>query len=618
VINRQALDTRVLAGEDIAGDELKAALSGDSLPEGDLLQRYAERLLQHALDQRDTESASIVARLMDAHPDLDEALNQRLTDALETQPDAVYVFIRTRISEGLEIRWLPRLHAAAERSLQVAVSDGHSDILMNWLTLIAREPVTYGLGDVLHEAILSARTRAREDGELGRQLILFAAKRDPAALDVLLADEDVVAILPDNSGQLLREYKGDPLALLEKRGVEIFLVAMARAAQIGVDTLFTPLTIAQIWSLYRDGTTGGLPTNWQPVGILNELIARSSDLTDEALEALLTLIAADRRDEWFHEALYSLVKRPTLVPLVATALQRSQRSPSDIFDLIGKAVTDNELTQQQALNIYIMLSSLWDWAKSALPVIEQIARMLKQQPGLTISADALWRLLDSAAEAKAEPVARAAVRRLTGEFELVENEAQLTDDLLRVWSQAQWSSSARQIISDWWRDFVRSRHLNQLHRLDKALEGKRVLEDLRAIIQTALAFRRMLGHRSLKEFADAISAAYTVLDDLAESFEGSAKRPINLDQETLRAELNAREDELSPHERQVLSNNLKQLAQLVGVLGDSRSKANLMRRGDELDRDLMSGEQTPHSTVDAMKWLAGYWSGAQGKEESEE
>jgi hypothetical protein len=471
---------------------------------------------------------------------------------------------------------------------------------------------------VLHEAILSARTRAREDGELGRQLILFAAKRDPAALDSLLADEDVVAILPDNSGRLLREYEGDPLALLQKRGVEIFLVALARAARVGVGTLFTPLIIAQLWSLYRDGATAGLPAAWQPENILHELIARSPDLTDEAVEALLTLIVADHRDDWFHAAAHAVIERPTLVPLLATALQRSQRSASDILDLIGKAAADGELTPQQALNIYIMLVSLWEWPKSALPVIGQIARMLKQQPGLTITADALWRLLDTAAEAKAEPVARAAARRLTSAIELVEDESQLADDLLRLWSQVQWSSSARQLVTDWWRDFIRSRHLTQLQRLDKTLEGRRVLEDLRAVIQTALAFRRMLGHRSLKEFAEAVNAAYTVLDDLAESFEGSAKRPVSLDQETLRAELDARENELSPHERQVLSNNLKELAQLIGRMGDSRSKANLMRRGDELDRDLMSGEQTPHSTVDAMKWLAGYWSGAQGKEGGDE
>ena len=225
--DRHDLDAQ--AGEDVTVEEIKAALSGEAVPEGELLQRYAERLLQPALDQRDTEAGSVVARLMDAYPDLDDKLYQRLTQALETQPDAVYAFIRTRMNEGADVRWLPRMRQAAERSLQVAITDGDIETLLNWLTLVAREPATYGLGEVLHEAILSARDRAHQDGELARQLILFAAKRDPAALDVLLADEDLVAVLPDNSGRLLREYEGDPLALLQKRGIEIFLVAMARA-----------------------------------------------------------------------------------------------------------------------------------------------------------------------------------------------------------------------------------------------------------------------------------------------------------------------------------------------------------------------------------------------------
>jgi hypothetical protein len=618
VEDRQALDARVLAGDDISSEELKVALTGESPPEGDLLQRYAERLLQHALDQRDTEAAGVVAQLMDTYPELDETLRQRLAETLETQPDAVYAFMRARMNESADVHWMPRLREAAERSLQVAIRDGDIETILNWLSLIAREPATYGLGDVLHEAILSARERAHQDGELGRQLILFAAKRDPAALDILLDDEDLLAILPDNSGRLLREYEGDPLALLQKRGIEIFLVAMARAARVAAGALFTPLTIAQVWAIYRDGMTAGLPLVWQPYTILSDLIARSPDLTDEALETLLTLITGEKRDDWFHDGLRQAGGRPTLVSLVATALHRSQRTPSDILDLIGKAINEGELTQQQALDIYVTLATLWEWPKSVLPVIEQMARMLKQQAALTISTDALWRLLDTAAEAKSEAVARAATRRLTSEFELVEDETQLTDDLLRLWSQVQWSTSTRQLAMDWWRDFIRSRHLTQLQKLDKALDGKRVLEELRPVIQTALAFRRMLGHRSLKEFAEAINTAFAVLDDLAESFEATTKRPVNLDQNTLRAELDARDSELSPHEYQVLANNLKELAQLIAAMGDNRSKANLMRRGDELDRDLMSGEQNPHSAVDAMKWLAGYWAGAQEKEEGEE
>jgi hypothetical protein len=53
-------------------------------------------------------------------------------------------------------------------------------------------------------------------------------------------------------------------------------------------------------------------------------------------------------------------------------------------------------------------------------------------------------------------------------------------------------------------------------------------------------------------------------------------------------------------------------------MADNRSKASLIRRGDDVDRQLMSGEQQPHSAVDALKWLAGYLGGTQDKPEPDE
>ena len=52
-----------------------------------------------------------------------------------------------------------------------------------------------------------------------------------------------------------------------------------------------------------------------------------------------------------------------------------------------------------------------------------------------------------------------------------------------------------------------------------------------------------------------------------------------------RDELDARDDQITPEERQVLANNLKELAQLVAEMGDNRTKSSLIRRGDDLDRD---------------------------------
>jgi hypothetical protein len=104
-------------------------------------------LLEHALSERDAEAALLVTRLMDADPALDERLSRALDAALDEQPDAVYFVVRTHLSHTLDPRpdeatraenegngdplaslttdggpWLPRLHAAAICSLQVATS----------------------------------------------------------------------------------------------------------------------------------------------------------------------------------------------------------------------------------------------------------------------------------------------------------------------------------------------------------------------------------------------------------------------------------------------------------------------------------------------------------------
>jgi len=125
----------------------------------------------------------------------------------------------------------------------------------------------------------------------------------------------------------------------------------------------------------------------------------------------------------------------------------------------------------------------------------------------------------------------------------------------------------------------------------------------------------MMGGHNMPEFAEAVHTTYTVLESLSEAFDSNSKRTINFDPQTARAELDAQIDMLPPQERQVLANNLRELSLKIASMGDNRTRANLMRRNDDVDRDLMKGEERPHSAVDAMKWLAGYWGGTQEEDE---
>jgi hypothetical protein len=615
---RQALDARVLAGEAVAPDALKSALRG-ALPSEELKRAYAEMLLRHALDARDAEASGLVARLMDEDTALDESLEPLLEERLNTAPDEVYAFVRARLSESTNERWLARLKQAARSALDVAVTDGDAETTVNWLKLVSREPASYGLGDLLHSSLLAAGERAHADGELGRSLLGLSVRRDPAAFETLLADPALLAVMNNNLGNVLRDHQGEVMTTLQNQGAEMFLVALTRAAQARNPALFTSTSVDQLWAYY----TGAQASNPAPQYSADKLVTLLLNegavwLDNTALQSLLTLTLRDKRDDLFVRLAHQLAERDNFTTLLGSALQKSARSETEINALVTQLTTSGDLSPLASVDLYGRVLTTLEWRKSALPLIQQWARTLNQHPTLTATPDALWRALDAATEAKDEGIARTVARRLTAELEATEDENAFAEALLRLYTVVQWNAAVRQYVVTWLRGFVREAALARLQRLDKALDGKKALDELRPILQSVIAFRKLLGKRNLQQFAWDVGVAYGILQALTESFEPSPRRPMTFDQQTIRAELDARADDLTPHETQILANNFKELAQLIANMGDNRSKASLMRRGDDVDRQLMIGEQQPHSAVDALKWLAGYLSGAQEKDEDAE
>lgn len=618
IAERHTLDSRVSAGESVPIEAIKTTLK-EAPPQGELKEVYATRLLQHALDARDTDAAITVASLMDADPALDERLYGLLNEALRTQPDAVYAFIRARLSASLDERWLARLKMAALASLQIAITDGDSETVVNWLRLVAREPASYGLTDLVHNGILAAQERARTDPNLAHGLVVLAVRRDPAAAEILTSDSELMAVLPNSLGRALRDHEGDPAALLQAHGIETLLAALARAARVKHPGLFTPMTIEQTWAVYMGGQPVSAGVRQTAEQIINSWVGEGAVwLSTPALDTLLAVTLRDRRDDLFHQLLHPLAAREDFVTLLANALNHSGRSVSDVLALIAQIVAAGDLSQQDAVNLYIALLDQWDWAQERLPMMAQLARAVQQTPSLTVPDDVLWQLLTVAADAKDDMIARVVVRRITSDLDAVEDDARLIEDLQQLVGQIQWSSHARNQLLTWWRGFARAQSLSRLQRLDKALEGARLLDELRGVVQSLIAFRRMLGKRALGQFAEDVRVAFTVLQLLAESYDPSTKRTLGFDPATIRMEFDARMEELSPHDLKILANDLKELAELVGDMGDNRSKASLMRRGDDIDRQLMTGEQPPHSAVDALKWMSGYLAGMHEKPEQGE
>ncbi len=620
-------NTALIEGEnkpdvgELSIEAIQAALENASVLTPEARQHYAERLLAYALESRDQAASALVAQLMDSDPDIDKVLETQLYGELLNHPDAVYAFIRAHLVDLCSECWLERLKLAATAALQVAITDAAPATSVDWLTLIGREPAKYELGDVLHDGLLAAQARAHQEPELARVLITLAAKRDSAVLEILLNDTDFMAALPNNIGLVLRDFAGDPLALLQNRGLELFMVGMSRAAEACSSTLFTPAAIAGIWELFVGGQPiASLPPQYQADHILQIWLERGVKcLNLDALESLAIQILTSRRDDLFLQLLHQENGARVILPRLIYILERSHRTIEDAMNLIGRIVTAGDMLPQEAAATYIQMLNGLEWQREALPLIQQLARTLLKHPDLTIPSEILWRMFGIGSERKDELVAKTAVKRLLGSMSVVEeDDAELIEALRRMTTETQWSAPTHEYLIDWWRTFIRQQPVSRLGKLDKALEGKRGLEEARNMLQTLGAVRKMMSGHNMPEFAQAVHTTFTVLEALSDAFESTSKRNINFDPQTARAELDAQANMLPPQERQVLANNLRELALMIASMGDNRTRANLMRRGDDVDRELMKGEELPHSAVDAMKWLAGYWGGTQADDDDAE
>jgi hypothetical protein len=618
---RDRTDRQILNGEKVESAQLVTVLQRIP-PTGDLRARYIDRLLDHAVQHRDAAAAAALTALMDTDPALDSALWARLNRMLSVSPDAVYALLRTHLAavSRPDERWLLRLKAAALASLRIAFTEADEATILNWLQLIAREPTHYGLGEVLHQAIHSARQIAHRRGmpaPLIEGLISIAARRSPIAALELCEDVELIEALPPDLRAVLRDFSGDPQVIAETYGLEVLLLALWRSAAAAVPALFTPFSVETVWSLTSTDLSASASAVFA-AHILDIWLNRGVDwMTDPAVETLLTLALQDGLDDRFQQFARSLRGSSRMASLTGSAFVRAGRSVSDILALVAQQLAVGDLTPQDAVDIYVQVLTGLGWNRETQPLIAQLARLIGQQTALTVPDEVIWRLAAAGAELRDEPTVRIAARRIQARLALLTDDVGLVEYLGQLVGIVG-SSGARSTVEDWWRDFVINQPTTRLSRLERQLEARKNLDDLREIVHSVAAIRRLLGAKTLKQFADDIATAYALLQAFSDAFEPQAKRPGGFDPAVVRAELDARSAELPPEQLQILANTIKELADLIASLGDNRSRASLIRRSEDLDRQLITGEQPPHSAVDAMKWISGYLSGAQETDRDED
>ncbi len=594
--------------------DLIAALEATTLGNPTRIE-LAKRIFADALDHADLDAALTLAQMLDADPALDAALMPAFDAALHTQPDAAYRFVRARLAAGVDERWRFRLRQAALAALHIAITDADPETILSWLTLIAREPVNYDLSEVLHHGLLAAQTRASEDQRLARGILLLALKRDPEAFNQLIPDPVIRAALPPELGGLLYGDGGDALEVLGAFSSDVFLAALASAGSQQRGDLFTPPVIDQLWHFYAGGAGGTLPPRLQPAHLINAWMTNATWLPGATFDHLLARALRDDRDALATALIRQLVVMPDALPRLAGALRKSALAPNAIVNLLGKLTADTILPPSDASRLLELLIERFGWDTSTQPLVHQWGRLNKSAGRNGPDEEHLWLMLEFAThpDHPDEVAARAAVRCLSTRMERSEDDNLLIETLDKVWARLGFMLQIQSELLAWWRKTMLTQAITRLHALDELLAERVALNEARAVIETILAARRLLGKRTLAQLSADVHTALNLLEALTDAFDGEGKRSLSFDPFTMRAEIDRLDDSLSEQEHRIFSSDLKALAHLIGLLGDHRSKPNLIRREEDIDRQLLQGEQEPHGGVDVLKWLSGYLDGMQDK-----
>lgn len=620
---RYWLDLDVRSQTEVPIERILDVLNNHPPPPGELHQRYVERLLDYVLLERDPEYTALIIQYMDEDSNLRDYLCNQLTQALDTEPDAVYFFVRTRLSQGVDPAWLPMLQQAASASLHMALEGDDNDILMDWLELVAREPEGYQLQDVLREGIQATQEQAQNDGDLGERLLLFICRRRPAIIKTVLNDKAVMTGMAAPLGPALRDYDAESISATFDLGHEISLVLMGCAVQDASSNapaaaIFTPDNITYLWSMgYGEDVSVHLTEPYLPTQTIQVLAEAGAEwLPEESLQTLLTHIVAAEEATLLQRISTQLSERDTLVPMLVVALQDSALPAENILSLVAESDVEEMLVPQQTVDLYLRLIEFYDWQRESVqPLVEQITRLMQQHNEIAVSVDILWQMLQIAIDGDVDIVTRVVTRHILAHVETLDDGPQLIEILERLHTQLQSDPASLNYLLNWWREFVHRQPPAHLQQLDKLLAEKRELEGVHSVIQTSIAIKKAIGSQSLEGFANGINVAFTIMQALSDSFDPVNRPVLNFDQDTVWAELDARASELTADERRVLAKNLKELAHLIIVMADHRSKSSIMRREEDIERQLYSGEQAPHSAIDTMKWLSGYLNGTQSDEE---
>jgi hypothetical protein len=625
---RATLDAAIDNGLPADSKMIAGVLREDPTLSDEMRARYAKHLLAVAVTLNEPERADILAPVTAKFRPVYEAVAEYLKEAAadKERAPAVYILLSRWIlnSDDIEAaRWRPILSQALLTRARTVLETGDPAQVAVFLESLLDEPAALALESTMAQIIGASRRAAYMSEAAARAVFLAGVVYLPAGgLQRLLTEPPFVARLPEPIRMALPQFASTaprpaPAGVIARAaqayGPERRTLILARLAELA-------MLIQRIDLLDQDVLKGlievAMSSSSSRFDLLSEHIV--NDLSQGAVlrtldpKAIRSLVAINlvrnRPDaaiaqlEFYQNELYKGASADVMGNLVQTLFRETTLTPAQL-NAFFEAMQSSQLRTSTRAHAYFGALAAKDWSPEIDAVARRLTGIISNDASLIpiLGFENVMRLVRSTVDR------HDVVDTLRLSSALVENALLLgvqgPELVEKIFAMINWGPEMVASSLEVLRAYVRRAPINYARALVDT-SGKRYSDKVKKALDATYLVRVLLGGANLNNFAEQVTTAAALLQDMAATYYETQETPSILN---LRRTIESITGGLSDTERERLAMNFYRLADQMLQLVKQRSKGS--KREGVIQ--LFNNQIAPESGLDALRWIGGHF--AQGR-----
>ena len=626
VSRRAKIDSAVKAGQPADRETVAGILREDPTLSDDLRVEYSQHLLKFTLALREWETADQIPAIAAGHRDVADAVfNQLRNTATHEHPLETYDLVEhwlTEIPEARALPWQQALYGSAIVHVEALIKSNDIPTLTAFIYRLCNTEPILKLDQVASKIILLIRSLAHQSDELAQATLILAASHLPAGdFQKLLTDVELTKRLPAPQKHAIALLQPlEPSTEVPKNA----LAEGATSAPVDYRTVILMRFVEAAFHLRRTSLIGqhefqGLlllaesgqvepyksiikyvveefakPEKVKPLNSTEQTLLPRLYFMVGAIDQGMRLL------EYYQNELFTVERLDDFVNLVGEIFVRTDLSLEQIVKILN-AFEGRKLRPEPRLRALIasLVNKKWDAKMEG--IANYVTAMLDADNELMpiVGVKNALRLLQFHTEHQNKVDAVRVATCIANNALAMKDQGPPT--LVQAYQHIAANPQMQSVGVDLLRLYIRKLPHSQTEKLP-AFFGEKLSMDVGEALRATRMMRIITGGNDFLKLAEMIEMTTDLMTDIAITYNVGKEHPP---EHRLRRDIDSMAGNLTPEERQQVTENLFEIAKFVYGLGSQRTQIKKSKRMGQSTRGVVDEikHTTPPNAPEFMQWL---------------